>query len=243
MQRGGAPSGVYAHAVRSHWPVHMHRMLLLLFLLGAAAAAAAAAAPTPGPRRAPLLDLALRRVRQRAADNAQTLAFARAIEFAAAYEPEASLPRDAAGMLRRAEALRAELADECRAAAIDDACLATYWDDEYDMCFARRTCAADAGRTTVECTAAALDAALAQAALADTEAPTVGALAERTCSAGATSTVGFLAHFDAVNGTCGQIDIGASDECRARFDAHPLAHHAPWLAPLRALQGPRAATQ
>jgi hypothetical protein len=210
---------------------------MLLLLLVAAAAAA------PGPRRAPLLDLELRRVRQRAADSTQTLALARAIEFTAAYEPTEALPRDAADLLRRAETLRAELADECRAAAADDACLDARWDAEYDMCFVHRTCAADAGRTAVECTDDTLDAALAQAALADTEAPSTAVLAERACSASATSTVGFLAHFDAANGTCGQIDIGASAECRARFAAHPLAHHAPWLAALRALQSTRAATQ
>lgn len=204
-------------------------MLFILCLFVAAASA-------DGPRRAPTLDLALRRVHRRAAEAAHTLALARAIDFATAYERDATLPRDADELVQHARALRSELADECRAAVADDQCLVARWDDEYDACFVSRACGASEARTRVPCSDAALDAALAQAALLADESPFSDTLAERRCAASAISSVGFLAHFDARTATCGQIDLGASDECRARFAAHPLAHRAPWLAALRELQ-------
>lgn len=207
-------------------------LFVSLALLLAAASTARAVA---GPRRAPLLDFALRRMHRRAADAAHDLGFARGVEFARAFEPDLKVPGDALALLRTGRALQRELADECRATTADDPCLVAQWDAEYDACFVSRVCEPGERRTTIECTDRALDTALAQAALLDEEEPSSATLAERRCADGAIVSIGFLAHFDPVNGTCAQIDIGASRECRERFSAHPLAQHAPWLALVRAL--------
>jgi len=210
--------------------------LVLLFTI-ALCCAPCAGAGAFGPLRAPTLSLALRRVHRAASEHAATFSSVRAVKFALAFEPNAELPADTVAFLRDAEQTRAALALNCRAAAADDECVVSYWDDEYNACFVSRVCKAYQRRVRHECTAAALDRALGQAFLLQLEQAPSTTLAERQCAVGAVTAVGFLGHY--ANGTCSQIDIGESDACRARFDAHPSAHHAPWFAAVRELVAPQ----